>query len=433
MEFFEDVVCPVCGCLCDDIEVTFDEGKLIKIRNSCAIGIAKFKNYEKTRLSSPMIKKNGELAPARLEDAVKKTAEILVNAKYPLLYGWSSTSCEALKVGIEIAEELGGVIDNTTTTCHGPTILGVQDVGESTCTLGEVKHRADLIVYWGSNPVHAHPRHLTRYTLTTKGKFRQGRKDRTLIVIDVRKTNTARQADYFIQVEPNKDYELLTALRMAIRFEEIEQETVAGVPKEKIEELADLLMSCQFGIIFFGLGLTMSSGKERNIEAALSLVRDLNKRTKFNIMPMRGHFNVSGANKVTTWQTGFPYAVDFTRGFPRYNPGVTTAIDILNRGECDAALIVASDPVAHAPQSVVKNLLKIPVITIDPRISLTSLIADVAVPTALVGIEAEGIAYRMDGVPKILKKIVDPPTGIVSDVVVLNMILDEVKQNKETC
>jgi formylmethanofuran dehydrogenase subunit B len=430
LKVIEDVVCPFCGCLCDDIKVTFENDAITRLANSCAISIAKFKHYKEDRVSSPSIRKNKRLSHVSLDEAVKETAAILVNARYPLLYGWSSTSCEALKVGIKLAEELGGVIDNTTTTCHGPSILGIQDVGESTCTLGEVKHRADLIIYWGSNPVHAHPRHLTRYTLTPEGKFRASRKDRTLVVVDVRRTSTARQADHFVQVEPNRDYELLSALRMAVRFEEIEQEFVAGIPKEKIEELADLLINCQFGVLFFGLGLTMSSGKERNIEAALSLVRDLNRKTKFNIMPMRGHFNVTGANKVTTWQTGFPYAVDFTRGYPRYSPGVTTALDILNREECDAALIVASDPIAHAPKLVVQNLLKIPIITIDPKVSLTSLIAEVAIPTTLVGIEAEGVAYRMDGIPKILKKIANPPAGIVSDAVVLEMILREVQKQK---
>ena len=34
------------------------------------------------------------------------------------------------------------------------------------CTLGEVKNRADLLIYWGGNPAECHPRHFTRYTLT---------------------------------------------------------------------------------------------------------------------------------------------------------------------------------------------------------------------------------------------------------------------------
>ena len=43
--------------------------------------------------------------------------------------------------------------------------------GKVTCTLGEVKNRADFIVYWGGNPAEGHPRHFTKYTLTQKGKF----------------------------------------------------------------------------------------------------------------------------------------------------------------------------------------------------------------------------------------------------------------------
>ncbi len=38
---------------------------------------------------------------------------------------------------------------------------------------------------------------------------KEGRK---LIVVDVRKTMTAEAADYFLQVEPNKDYEIIEAL-----------------------------------------------------------------------------------------------------------------------------------------------------------------------------------------------------------------------------
>jgi formylmethanofuran dehydrogenase subunit B len=67
-------------------------------------------------------------------------------------------------------------------------------------------------------------------------------------------------------------------------------------PWQYLQELVDAMINCQFGVIFFGMGLTQSAGKFRNIDVAISLVRDLNMRTKFVIMPMRGHFNVTGAN-----------------------------------------------------------------------------------------------------------------------------------------
>jgi formylmethanofuran dehydrogenase subunit B len=133
---------------------------------------------------------------------------------------------------------------------------------------------------------------------------------------------------------------------------------------------------------------------------------------------------------VFTWQTGFPYAVDFSQGYPRYNPGETSVIDILCRGEADAGLIVASDPVAHFPREAVRNLVGNPLIVIDPHVSVTSLMADVVIPSAFVGIECEGTAYRMDHVPLPLKKVVEPPEGCLPDEVILEKILRQVKKLK---
>ena len=68
--------------------------------------------------------------------------------------------------------------------------------GKITCTLGEVKNRADFIVYWGGNPAECHPRHFTKYTLTQKGKFvPEGRKGRTMVLVDIRETLSAKAAD----------------------------------------------------------------------------------------------------------------------------------------------------------------------------------------------------------------------------------------------
>jgi len=425
-----DIVCPFCGTLCDDIEIDVEDNRIKNVRHACRIGTAKFLSVlEGDRPVKPLIRKNGEFVESSMKTAVKKTAEILTKSKKSLLYGWSSTSCEAHSFGIAIAEEVGGVIDATTSVCHGPTVLALQDVGCPSVTLGEVKNRADLVIYWGCNPMHAHPRHLSRYTIFPRGYFRErGHQDRELVVVDVRKTDTAKIANKFIQVEYGKDYELLGALRAVVNGNEVAGEEVAGVKKEDIYELAEKMKNCQFGIIFFGLGLTMSSGKHRNVDNAISLTKDLNRHTKFSIMPMRGHYNVTGFGEVLTWQTGYPFAVDFCRGYPRYNPGETTATDVLQRGEADAALIVASDPVAHFPRKSVEHMARIPLVYIGPHFTLTSELADVFIPSTFVGIETEGTAYRMDTIPLNTRKVVDPPEGVLSDAEILERILKEVKR-----
>ena len=479
MPIIRNVTCPVCGTFCDDIELATKNNTITNVQNACAMGEAKFLSYADPhhRNLKPLVRKDGELVEVSMSEAIKKSAQILADASYPLLYGWSCTSCEAVRVGVELAEEVGGVIDNTTSVCHGPSMLSIQDVGISTCTLGQVRHRADLIIYWGSDPYSAHPRHMERYTAFSDGRFEpselrryvsrlrgvvgkkklerasdlalmeefsvspitgrqvpptlETEKERKLIVIDVRRTRSAEFADYFIQVEPNRDYELLQAMRMLVKNEELEVDEAAGVQVDVLEKIVDMMIGCKFGVLFFGVGLTMSTGKLRNIDAALALTRDLNFRTKFVIMPMRGHFNVTGANTVFLWQTGYPFAIDFSQGYPTYNPGETSTIDILSRDESDAALVIASDPVANFPKNAARNLVKNPLIVIDPENSATALMADVVLPSTFVGIEAEGTAYRMDSVPLPLKRVVNPSKNCLSDEKILLRILREVRRLKK--
>ncbi|MEM2947536.1 MAG: formylmethanofuran dehydrogenase subunit B, partial [Candidatus Bathyarchaeia archaeon] len=112
MPVVKAVTCPVCGSLCDDIELTVENGRIVKVKNGCAMCEAKFLGYcGEHRVLKPMIRKNGELVKTTLKEAITRAAEILAEANYPVLYGWSNTSCEAISVGIELAEEVGGVID----------------------------------------------------------------------------------------------------------------------------------------------------------------------------------------------------------------------------------------------------------------------------------------------------------------------------------
>jgi formylmethanofuran dehydrogenase subunit B len=56
--------------------------------------------------------------------------------------------------------------------------------------------------------------------------------------------------------------------------------------------------------------------------------------------------------------------------------------------------------------------------------------ADVVFPSAFVGIEEEGTAYRMDRVPLPMKKLVDPPQTCSPDKEILQRILSEVRRIK---
>jgi formylmethanofuran dehydrogenase subunit B len=426
-----DVICPFCGTLCDDLEVDVSENKVIEVRNGCQIGTKKFfaSNPSEHRFEKPMMKIDGKLQPVTWEVAIEKAAEILANANRPLLYGFSSTECDAQGKGVELAELVGGILDNTASVCHGPTLLAEQDVGVPTSTLGEYKNRADLVIFWGCNPVHAHPRHLGRYSEFVRGYFRKdGRNDRYIIVIDPRNTHTAQIADLHIQVNPNEDYELMNAIRAMLRDVELEEKEVSGVPMEKMKELIKVLKSCKFGVIFFGMGLTHTLGHHRNIDTAISLTRELNDHTKFLITPMRGHYNVTGANQVFTWNMGYGYSLDFSRKYPRYNPGEFSSVEVLLKNQIDVSLIVASDPASNFPAAAVRNLFKHPLIAIEPHETPTSAFADIVLPPAIAGIEVEGTAYRMDSVPIRLRKVKEAPGECLSDHEILERLIEKVKE-----
>jgi formylmethanofuran dehydrogenase subunit B len=104
---------------------------------------------------------------------------------------------------------------------------------------------------------------------------------------------------------------------------------------------------------------------------------------------------------------------------------------MLAREEADAALIIASDPGSNFPKDAAKHLAKIPVITLDQKTTPTTMLSEVVIPVATAGIEAEGTAYRMDGVPLMLSKILEPQEGVLSDQKILDMILAGLKEAKK--
>ncbi|KCZ72274.1 formylmethanofuran dehydrogenase, subunit B [Candidatus Methanoperedens nitroreducens] len=428
MTVITDALCPLCGCMCDDITVVVEDNKITEVKHACKLGAAKIMGHD--RIKAPMMRtdKNSDFKEVSYEEAIDAAARILAGSKRPLLYGWASALCEVHKKGILLTEELGGIIDNTASVCHGPSALAVHEKGLPSSTLGQIKNRADVVVFWGSNPAHAHPRHMGRYSVFARGFFSEkGRKGRKVIVVDVRKTDTARIADEYIQVQYGSDYLVISALRAILAgHADVVPDTVGGVPKEQLVKLVDTLKTAKFGAVFFGMGLTQSKARYKNIDNAISLTTELNSFTKFVIMPMRGHYNVTGFGQVCTWETGFVTAVDFSRGAPYYNPGETAANDVLARKEIDAAMIIAGDAGAHFPANSVRYLARIPVVQVDPYWNPTTEIANIVIPTAICGIEVEGTGYRMDGVSLRYRKMIEPvhPT----DIEVLDRILERVRE-----
>jgi formylmethanofuran dehydrogenase subunit B len=155
----------------------------------------------------------------------------------------------------------------------------------------------------------------------------------------------------------------------------------------------------------------------------------MNAYTRFVVKPMRGHGNVTGADNVVTWQTGYPFGVNMSRGYPRFNPGEYTTSDTLARGEADAALIIACDPMANFSQPARERLKSIPYIALDPKDTPTTRAATVVFTTATYGINVPGTVYRMDDVPIFLRPAFPSPHP--SDFDVLSAIQRRVTELKQ--
>jgi formylmethanofuran dehydrogenase subunit B len=411
IKIVENATCTFCGCVCDDMVLTvdLDQKRITKAKNACVLGRAWFAEHAIPE-GRPMALIDGR--EATLDEAIEETAQTLAKSRFPVTYGLSDTTCEAQRQAVAIADLLRGCVDTTTSVCHGPSGVAFQGVGESTMTLGEVKNRADFIIYWGGNPAESHPRHFTRYSVTPKGMYiPNGKKDRTVVLVDVRRTPSAPAANMFIQIKPGRDFELAWALRALVRGRRVDPRVadITGVPLATMRELVEKMKGCRYGVLFFGMGLTMTRGRHFNSGAVLALATDLNQYTHFVAKPVRGHGNVTGADNVLSWQTGYPFGVNFSRGYPRFNPGEFTTVDTLARGDADAALIIASDPASNFPRAAVEHLRRIPVIALDAKETETTRLAHVAFTTATYGINTGGTVYRMDDVPITLRKAFDSP------------------------
>ena len=181
------------------------------------------------------------------------------------------------------------------------------------------------------------------------------------------------------------------------------------------------MSGCRYGAVFFGLGLAQRGLGHKNVEALLRLVEDLNGFTRFTARRLRIPGDVAGADAVLCWLTGFPFAVNLARGYPRYNPGEYSANDLLERGEIDACLLVGSESCRDLSPRAQRAIEQLPTIALDYPHVAPPFAATVQITTAIYGIHAPGTAYRMDEVPIPLRRLV--PSNYPSDDEVLGAIV----------
>jgi formylmethanofuran dehydrogenase subunit B len=344
----ELATCGGCGLVCDDIELA--DGRLLR---TCPLGDAWF--AERLAPPPPLARVDGR--EVALDAALDAAATILREARAPLVYGLGRTTCEAQRTAVALADALGAAIAPAGPRLDGASGLAFQARGASTATLGDIRDRAEIVVIWRADPVTTHPRLFERLRLPAEG--------RELVVVDEWRTATAEAADTFVEISDEVD--ALVRLRAG-----------ADGLSARLRAAANVAI------------LHHVQGHVAALELH-ALVRDLCRDTHAVAMTLRREANAAGAEDVLAWQTGYPAAVSFARGHPREHPG---AIE-----DADAALVIASDPLADPPAAATERLRAIPLIAIAPVVTVTTEAARVAIAPAAAGVHRRGIVHRLDGVP----------------------------------
>jgi len=426
-KLIHDVACTACGCICDDVIVEVEGNRVVSTQNACRLGQEFFLRARAPSPSPSPADWGGGPAAAfvngaavELPAAIDAASRLLAESKAPLIYGLAHSDVAAQRAAVELADRLGATIDPALAPFHRDSLVAMQNVGVSTCTLGEVKNRADVIVIWGADPQTTHPRLFERFVDPPGVFVPGGRSGRRVIVVDSQETETARLADQFLRTRSGSSFELLAALRMAGKGLPLGDEQISGLAAQEVRQLAKELQAANYAVVFFGPDVCDAGLGHANLESLFLLVRELNATSRCAAIGLGGPV----AENVLTWQTGYPCGVNFAAGYPRYDPLQYSANLLLERHEVDAAILVNCGDLAHLSSAARQRLEKIPVIFLNFGENNFQLSAGVRIQTAVAGFHHGGSTFRMDGVPLPLRSVLESP--LPSEAEVLSAVVQRI-------
>jgi len=396
---FENVTCPHCGLLCDDlsIEVTDLSVKLTDPAHPCS---SHFTNatIDKDSFPEPLI--SGKAVSE--QQALEKAAELLRGAKLPLINGLI-TDIQACREAVEITEKLSGVLDHANGRAIRKGTAVMQRIGEVRTTLAEVRNRADCVIIFGSDVTNRFPRLQERILMPEKSLGTENSTHKKIFIIDI-----AKDGKTSCEVKDNITHILLNypLLESVIyRFQE-----VVTRPKEYFSENADgnhqehdkdtkhlfdileTILSSQYTTIIWSAGDFNQESAEHTIQALTESVKTLMDKIRCVALPLGGSKGEITASQVATWQTGVPLPVSYTGETPIHNPVLFDGMTMLQNNEADCLLWISTynssdiPPKHNAPTIVFGH----------PNMKCES--ADVFIPVGVPGIDHRGLACRTDNV-----------------------------------
>lgn len=464
-------ICPYCGTGCglnfvvkDDKIVGVEPYKRHPVNEGKVCPKGNF-GYEfinrEDRLTTPLIKENGEFREASWDEALDLVANKLkeVSDEDPNKVGFYACA-RSPNENIYITQKLARVacgtqnVDHCARICHGPTVAGLATTfgsGAMTNGFDSIKE-ADYIFCIGSNNMEAHP-------LFGRKLIQAQKNGAKLVVLDPRYTPTAKIADEYVQFKTGTDVALMNAMIKVIidnelqddefiknrtkGFDELKEtvqkydlETVSEITHispETIEELAIEYAKADKAAIVYSLGITEHSHGADNVmsTANLAMLTGNIGRQGTGVNPLRGQNNVQGAcdmGALPSDYVGYRKVADqeTTDWFNEYygtnlpaKPGLTL-VEMMNAahsGDLKVLYICGEDPVlSDADIKHTKEALANLDMLIVQELFMTDTAqcADVVLPAAGWG-EQEGTFTNGERRVQCLHKAQEPPEGAMLD------------------
>lgn len=411
---FENITCPHCGILCDDLSIDVN-GSSVKPINvthpRCVKGFIDA-SFENDNAHSPLI--DGK--KVSLDEAIAKAAELLRASSQALVSGLIA-DVQTCREAVAITEKVSGVIDHANGTAMRSNIAVMQRHGKVKTTLAEARNRADNIIIFGSDILNQFPRFLDRILSPkqTLGAKNTINKRITIIDSQAQQANQQFKQDNinYLQLDAPSLDEVILNLQQIVHTN-LQANDEHDSTTQALIELHNSILISSYTTIVWNTSLLNLKTSEQTVQALTQTIKTLMKTHRCVGLPLGGSKGEITASQVATWQTGVPLPVSFTTGVPIHEPILFDGATMLKNNEADCLVWIAT----YSPEDTPPET-KIPTIVIGhPKMQLNK-DAAVFIPIGIPGIDVRGLACRADSVATLpLLKIRDSELHSADDVLV---------------
>ncbi len=418
-EPFDSAVCPGCGCLCEDIDLTLKGDQVAQVFNACSWGLSKFhlghrflREPKHAKIVFPSRKgPSNQSLPISFEEAYGEAATLIRESRRVVFFGLCQTSFDAQVKIVSLIKRLGAIAYPSEGMLLDPFFKSVKSQPYRLATLEEVRQLATTVIFWGANPLHSCPRLPTRYAVFTAGINAPDRHiSRKIFYADPYENDTGSFAQR-IPIDTENELERLNTIT------EIIEEESFSIPKE-LEMLIRAIEASPFVAIFVGRGIAYHEKPQALMDGLVRLCNVIHRGRPCALLPVISDFNAMGL-----YQASIFNGIDLSD-----NPFLKGDLQTYQPEEGDTLVCIGSDPFWFFKEEQLSEIqsLQIPVIAVSALQNQTTHAASLVIPVALSGVETEGLAYRMDGTPVWLRQVL--PTAQPSDLTVLNAIEERLEE-----